>query len=169
MKELDKALGIEEGLVTGAQREDALSACRKQVEDWGIALPHAEPLVWHFGLNDYYDVGLIEYWIANEMEAGYCAKYLFLFDGQTCPKHRHGKKVETFFVVKGKMNLTCEGTVHEMSPGDAFRVDAGMFHDFTGVGNALVLEVSMQAEVDDNYFDDPRVPYGGNYQGGNQR
>ena len=25
---------------------------------------------------------LIEFWIANEMDAGYCAKYLFVFDGQ---------------------------------------------------------------------------------------
>jgi hypothetical protein len=30
------------------------------------------------------------------------------------------------------------------------------------VGPALLLELSMPCEVDDNFFDDPRIPYGGN-------
>jgi len=166
MKELDKALAIGEGIVTGSEREEALAACHKQIEEWGVALPHVEPLIWHFGLNDFYKVGLIEYWIANEMEAGYCAKYLFLFDGQTCPMHRHGTKVETFFVVKGKASIVCEGTARELTLGDDLRVDAGSFHSFTGIGPVLLLEASMACAVDDNFFEDPRVPYGANYQGG---
>ena len=166
MEELEIGLAIEEGIVGGAEREEALRAFQTQVGEWGVTLPHVEPLIWHFGLHDFRKVGLIEYWIANEMEAGYCAKYLFLFDGQTCPTHRHGTKVETFFVVKGTVSIECGGIVHELQPGDALRVDAGSFHSFTGVGPVLLLEVSMASTVDDNHFEDPRVPYGGNYQRG---
>jgi len=166
MKELNKALAVSDGVLAGPEREEALAAFHKQIEAWGVALPHVEPLIWHFGLNDFYKVGLIECWIANEMEAGYCAKYLFLFDGQTCPMHRHGTKVETFFVVKGKVSINCDGTVRELTAGDAFRVEAGKFHSFSGIGSALLLEVSMPCLVDDNYFEDPQIPYGGNYRGG---
>lgn len=166
MRELEKALAIGEGIVTGAEREEALAAFREQIGEWGVALPRTEALIWHFGLDDYYKVGLIEYWIANEMEAGYCAKYLFLFDGQTCPMHRHATKVETFFVVKGKASIDCAGTTRELTPGETFRVDAGSLHSFTGIGPVLLLEVSMPCSVDDNFFEDPRVPYGANYQGG---
>lgn len=166
MKELKKALAIGDGVLTGPGREEALAAFHRQIEAWEIALPHAEPLVWHFGLNDFYKAGLIEYWIANEIDAGYCAKYLFLFDGQTCPMHRHETKVETFFLVKGKVRMDCDGIVREMAPGDAFRVEAGKLHSFNGIGPALLLEISMPCLIDDNFFEDPRVPYGGNYRKG---
>lgn len=166
MKELDKALAVGDGALTGPEREEALAAFHRQIEAWEIALPRAEPLIWHFGLHDFYKTGLIEYWIANEMEAGYCAKYLFLFDGQTCPMHRHGTKVETFFVVKGKISINYDGAVRKLAPGDTLRVDAEKVHSFSGVGPALLLEVSMPCVIDDNYFEDPRIPYGGNYHGG---
>ena len=165
MSELDKALAIGDGMLTGFEREKAFAAFHQQIEEWKIALPHVEPLMWHFGLNDFYKVGLIEYWIANEMEAGYCAKYLYLFDGQTCPMHRHETKVETFFVVNGKVSINSDNVVRELAPGDAVRVDAGKFHSFSGVGAALLLEVSMPCVIDDNFFENPRIPYGGNYSG----
>ena len=41
-------------------------------------------------------VGLIEFWIANEKEAGYCGKYLFAFDGQQCPAHSHPPNTRRF-------------------------------------------------------------------------
>lgn len=165
MKGLARALAVEEGVVSGAERAEALAGIHQQLADWGVTLPHAEPLLWHFGLNDFCRVGLFECWVANETESGYCAKYLFLFDGQTCPKHRHGTKVETFFVVNGKVSIDCEGTVRVLEPGDTLRVDAGQYHSFTGVGPVLLLEVSMPCSIDDNDFEDPRVPYGANYKG----
>ena len=165
MSELNKALAIEDGVLSGSERDKALAAFHKQIEDWEVALPHSEPLMWHFGLNDFNKVGLIEYWIANEMEAGYCAKYLYLFDGQTCPTHKHGTKMETFFVIKGKVSINCDNVVRELLPGDTMRIDAGKFHSISGVGAALMLEVSTPCVIDDNFFEDPRVPYGGNYRG----
>jgi mannose-6-phosphate isomerase-like protein (cupin superfamily) len=169
MKELEKALKVEEGVLSGAEREKALKAFHAQTQAWDVALPHVEPLIWHFGLNDFYHTGLIEYWIANEAEAGYCAKYLYLFDGQTCPTHLHRTKVETFFVVKGKARMVCDGVACEMKPGDTFLVPAGKFHSFTGIGPLLLLEVSMPCVVDDNLFEDSRVPYGANYRKGASR
>lgn len=157
MDELDKGLAI---AISGPQREAALVAFHEQIQAWGIALPPVEPLVLDFGLGDFEKTGLIEYWIANEMTAGYCGKYLFVFDGQTCPRHRHVTKHETFFLVKGRMRITHGDRTFEMGEGEVLPVSPGGFHSFTGIGPALLLELSMPCEIDDNDFADPRIPIG---------
>lgn len=157
MDELDRGLDIS---ISGPLREEALSACRAQLDRWGTAMPPVEPLVLDFGLSDFQRIGLIEYWIANEREAGYCGKYLFVFDGQTCPLHRHRTKMETFFLVKGRARMTQAGEEFEMGPGDVLRVPPGSRHSFTGIGPALLLELSMPCVVADNDFADPRIPIG---------
>lgn len=162
MDELDRAIGI---AMSGPPAEHALAAFRRQAAAWGVALPAVTPLVLDFGLGDFQRTGLIEYWIANEAQAGYCGKYLFVFDGQTCPLHRHRRKHETFLVVKGRVAMTCDEACREMAEGEVLPVPPGIVHRFTGVGPALLLELSMPCEVDDNFFDDPAIPIGGNWRG----
>lgn len=159
MKELDKGLSIS---VTGPLKTEALRRFSRQINDWDQALPDVEPLVLDFGLNDFYSTGLIEYWIANETEAGYCGKYLFVFDGQSCPIHRHREKVETFFIVKGRTRMTLDGASMEMNPGQSLRVETGQKHGFTGIGPCLLLELSCPCFIDDNYFENRCIPIGGN-------
>ncbi len=165
MEELDKAMGI---AMKGAAAEGALEAFRRQVGEWGIAMPPVMPLVLDFGLGDFARIGLIECWIANEVEAGYCGKYLFVFDGQTCPRHRHRRKHETFFVVKGRVAMECGETRREMGEGEVLAVAARVEHQFTGIGPALLLELSMPCEVEDNYFANADIPIGGNWRGRGQ-
>lgn len=164
MEELDKALGIS---LVGPEADRALADFRRQIESWGLVMPPAEPLVLDFGLGRFEQVGLIECWIANEVEAGYCGKYLFVFDGQTCPSHRHRRKHETFYIVKGRVRMMYDGSRREMMPGDVLPVERWKEHSFTGIGPALLLECSMPCMIDDNYFDDPAIPIGGNYKGRN--
>jgi len=165
MRELDKGLEI---ALKGAEAEKALSAFRRQIQSWGLAMPPAEPLVLDFGLGDFQRVGLVECWIANEVEAGYCGKFLFVVDGQTCPMHHHRVKHETFFIVKGRVRMTCDGAEREMAEGDVLPVEPGEAHRFTGIGPALLLEVSRPCMIDDNYFQNTAIPVGGNYRGRSQ-
>ena len=157
MNELDKALDIG---MQGPVARRALAAFRRQVKAWGVALPAVKPLVLDFGLGEYEQTGLIEYWIANEARAGYCGKYLFVFGGQTCPEHRHRRKHETFFVVKGKIRMRCGGQAKVMKEGDTLPIPPGRKHSFTGIGPALLLELSMPCEIADNSFSNPRIPIG---------
>jgi D-lyxose ketol-isomerase len=165
MNELDRALNI---ALKGPEADRALADFRRQIAAWNVALPPVEPLVLDFGLGDFRRVGLIEYWIANEAAAGYCGKYLFVFDGQTCPLHRHRVKHETFFVVKGRVAMEYDGRRLELGEGGVLPVEPWKFHSFTGIGPALLLELSMPCQVDDNYFDNPDIPIGGNYRGRSQ-
>ncbi len=150
MKELEKAVV---NAVSGPIKEKALTAFGEQIEEWGLVMPEVEPLVLDFGLGDFEHIGLIEYWIANEIEAGYCGKYLFLFDGQRCPAHKHALKHETFFVVKGAVKMTTDGEDHTLGMGDVLVMPPDRLHTFAGEGNSLILEVSMPCLVTDNYFE----------------
>ena len=161
MEQLDKAADIS---LAGPEAERALDEFHRQIETWGLVMPPAEPLVLDFGLKRFEQVGLIEYWVANELKAGYCGKYLFVFDGQTCPSHSHRQKHETFYIVKGRVSMTYDGDTREMGPGDVLPVEQGKTHSFTGIGPALLLECSMPCLIDDNYFDDTTIPIGGNYK-----
>ncbi len=162
MEELDKGLAISIG---GAEAEDAVAAMLRQVRQWGLSMPPVEPLVLDFGLKDFARIGLVEYWIANEMQPGYCGKYLFVGDGQTCPMHHHRRKHETFFITKGRVRMILDGVQRQMGEGEVLAVEPGKPHSFTGIGPALLLELSMPCEIYDNYFEDPNIPIGGNYKG----
>lgn len=143
--------------VKGETGTKALHGFRRQMKAWGVALPPAPPLVWDFGLGEFARTGLIECWICNEAKAGYCAKYLYLQAGQTCPEHRHRVKTETFHVMNGRFRVRAGGRTCVLRPGDSLLIPAGRFHSFTGIGPALLLEVSMPCQVADNDFRDPRI------------
>ncbi len=161
MDELDAGLRIS---LCGSAAEQALADFQRQIREWNIAMPHVTPLVLDFGLGDFERFGLIEYWIANEVGAGYCGKFLYVHDGQTCPLHHHREKMETFFILKGRVRMTFEETSREMNEGETLPVPQCKMHSFTGIGPALLLEISKPCRVDDNYFHDRRIPIGGNHE-----
>jgi mannose-6-phosphate isomerase-like protein (cupin superfamily) len=161
MDELNKGLSIS---LDPARSAPILEAFQAQVQAWGLAMPLVTPLVLDFGLGTFDEVGLIEYWIANELDEGYCGKFLFVFDGQTCPAHSHRDKHETFFIVKGTVMMRYGDRTFEMGSGDVLPVAQGALHSFTGKGPALLLEVSKPCQIDDNYFANSDIPIGGNYQ-----
>jgi mannose-6-phosphate isomerase-like protein (cupin superfamily) len=145
-------------------RKSALRKFRSQMKRWELVMPSHDPLVSDFGLDDFYKIGLIEYWIANEIEAGYCAKFLFVFGKQTCPLHWHKGKHETFFIVRGKVLISLGGDQRELLPGDSLAVPSMTPHSFIGLEPSLLLEVSQPCVVKDNIFHDPHIPIGRNYR-----
>ena len=141
----------------GPERAEAVRECLRRIREWGITMPQGRPLPLHFGLHDFYRIGETEFWIANEQEAGYCGKFLFVFDGQTCPYHKHKMKHETFFVVKGRVAMRIDDATRELREGGVLPMAPGTGHSFTGVGDALLLEVSMPSVLEDNFFEDKRI------------
>jgi len=142
----------------GVERDRALSRCLDRIRQWGLAMPmDVEVLVLDFGLGDFDKTGLIEFWIANEIEAGYCGKFLFLFDGQWCPEHEHRLKHETFYILRGQVLMIAGGEERLMNAGDRLIMPPGVKHKFAGVGPALILELSMSSARGDNFFTDGRI------------
>jgi hypothetical protein len=58
----------------GDEREKALQKCRESFDSWGLTIPDVPPCPFHFGLEDFYNVGEIEFDINNNVEEGYCGK-----------------------------------------------------------------------------------------------
>ncbi len=143
--------------VTGQEREQALKHCRDTIKDWGLTMPDVEPLALDFGLGRFDEIGEIEFWIANEAEFGYCGKFLFVAAGQTCPYHKHHEKHETFFVMKGKVRMVVDDVEKVLSEGDILVMPPGQHHSFTGMGPALLMEVSMPSTRQDNFFADKAI------------
>jgi mannose-6-phosphate isomerase-like protein (cupin superfamily) len=141
----------------GLEREQALARVRDQIEAWGLVMPAVTPIPLHFGLRQFETTGETEFWVANERELGYCGKFLFVFDGQTCPFHQHRQKHETFFVLKGAVRMRVGEEERVLRAGDTLVMPPGSGHSFTGLGPALLLEVSMPSILQDNFFTDPRI------------
>lgn len=143
---------------TGEERERALAKCYATLRGWDLTMPDFDPLVLDFGLGRFREIGEIEFWVANEEEAGYCGKFLFVDENQTCPYHKHDVKHETFFVVKGKVRMVVDGAERLLDEGDTLVMDAGKRHEFSGIeGPALILEVSMASSRGDNFFADESI------------
>ncbi len=149
---------LDDVLLQDPERTRVLADIRAQCDAWGISLPDVVPYPIHFGLNRFLDVGETEFWIANEQAAGYCGKFLFVFEGQTCPMHYHRIKHETFYIVKGSVSMWIDDDQRVMRSGDVLVMPVGTRHRFTGLGGpALVLEVSMPSIPNDSFFDDPQI------------
>jgi len=147
--------------LSGNARKAAIARCKQQIADWGLEMPRVKPLVLDFALGRFEVVGLIEFWVANNVEQGYCGKFLFVFDGQLCPYHHHRAKHETFFVMKGAVRMKVNGKTRQMQAGDLLAMPPGMKHSFRGVGPCLLLEASQPSVRGDNFFSNKRVAGGG--------
>jgi N-acetylneuraminate synthase len=161
MDELKKGLLIS---LHGKRSNEIIKKVHKIVRQWGLRLPDVDPLVLDFGLGRFNEIGEVEFWIANEKEAGYCGKFLFLFEGQRCPNHMHKVKLETFFVVKGQIEMIYNGKTIVLKAGDTLRMETGVYHGFLALEPVLLLEVSRPSLIDDNYFENTLIPIGGNYK-----
>ncbi|MCW3051823.1 MAG: cupin protein [Chthonomonadales bacterium] len=159
MPRVDWTLNFE---LQGEARAEALARAAETLAAWNLTMPPGEPLTLHFGLNDFYRIGEIEYWIVNDQENRYCGKFLFLFAEQRCPLHSHKIKDETFFIVRGTVAMEVDGQAMTLREGDVFKMVPGMQHTFAAQdGPALVLEVSLPSIPGDNFFQDTRIGNGG--------
>jgi mannose-6-phosphate isomerase-like protein (cupin superfamily) len=111
---MDESAILAQISLQGPMRQDALEKISQVVASWGLRLPDvpADPL--HFGYDDFYRIGETEFNINNNVEQGYCGKFMFMFAGQTCPSHHHRRKHETFFIVKGRVSMELDGKQYDL-------------------------------------------------------
>ena len=139
-------------------RGKMLRECLEQIDAWGLTMPTETVYVRDFGVGDFRKVGEIEFWIVNRMEEGYCGKFIFLFDGQECPSHHHRIKHETFFVLRGRVEMVVNGIETILREGQTKQLRPGEAHSFAGIGPSLVLEISTPSIKGDSYFSDLPIP-----------
>ena len=94
-----------------------------------------------------------ELWIAN---FDYCGKILHVNKGKCCSMHFHINKTETFRILSGKIKLTLihAGGEYEhtcLSQGDTIDITPGLMHQFLGLEESEIMEVSSHHEDKDSY------------------
>ena len=82
---------------------------------------------------------------------------MFMFAGQKCPMHHHRVKHETFFIVKGRVEMELDRRLFVMEQGDTLVVDQNARHAFTALVDSLILECSKPDLVEDSVFEDERI------------
>ncbi len=83
-----------------------------------------------------------EEWIANS--AAYCSKLLHVDKGKKCSLHFHEHKMETFHILKGRIQLEVEGDMDYLSEGMIIDIWPYQHHRFTAMVDSIILEVSTQ-------------------------
>jgi quercetin dioxygenase-like cupin family protein len=98
-----------------------------------------------------------EIWIANTLL--YCGKILVLNEGKRCSIHYHKLKDETFYILKGKVEMRIwqlneypdNGGRFVMNPSEVLHVPPTLVHQFLGLEDSEILEVSTQHFEEDSY------------------
>lgn len=138
------------------EMEAARSEVYAQLTEAGLVPdPTLDIEVADFGLGRYAQEGLGLVVRVNEPE--YCSKWLTLRPGQKCPRHFHRLKKETFFVLRGTVELEADGERLSLAPGQSFTILPGVRHAFSSRAGAVVEEVSTHDMNSDSYFDDPEI------------
>ena len=142
---------MKRGEVAAAQAQT-----RRQLEDAGLTIaPALEIEIADFRLGRFAQEGLGIVVRVNEPE--YCSKWLTLWPGQECPAHYHKLKKETFFVLRGEVELVADGEAIALKAGERFTIRPGVRHSFGSPAGAVIEEVSTHDENSDSYFDNPAV------------
>ena len=97
-----------------------------------------------------------ELWLVNSDL--YCGKIMELSKGKRCSIHFHKLKDETFYILSGhvQMNLFENGypgepTSFAMKPGDTVHIPQQLIHQFIGLKESRILEMSTQHFESDSY------------------
>lgn len=89
-----------------------------------------------------------EAWLVNCDK--YCGKLLYLDKGASSSVHLHPIKQETFYVLEGQVGLMIDGRDYMLNPFSRPKtVYPGQKHQFIGLSNAVMLEISTHHSEDD--------------------
>ena len=90
-----------------------------------------------------------EVWMANTDL--YCGKKLILKKGKRCSLHFHKNKDETFYIQEGKVLMEVADEKRIMIPGEAILIKPNTKHRFSGLTDAVIIEISTHHEDSDSY------------------
>ena len=90
-----------------------------------------------------------EIWMANN--SLYCGKKLMLKKGKRVSLHKHKNKDETFYIDEGRLLMEIGDKTWVMEKGDVVRIKPETLHRYSGIDNAIIIEISTHHEDEDTY------------------
>lgn len=121
-------------------------------EKFQIELSH------HYGLQKFYEFGAA---IITFFNREYAKKILVVLPNQQHPTHNHHLKEETFFVLKGELELSIydgeKDNIYILKEGDHFTVERDMLHSFLSRTGCIFEEVSTTQHPNDSEYLDIEI------------
>ena len=108
----------------------------------------------HYGLKRFREYGVV---IINCINREYCKKLLVQLPGQKHPLHHHKLKEETFQVLFGELNISIDGHVRTLKPGETCLVLPDVWHSFWTSTGAVMEEVSTTHYNNDSVYKDKTI------------
>ena len=149
-----------DGAVNGKVEDKKKYLVRKYVHRYKFLLQEAgifpgedcqAELSHHFGLEKIEKFGAF---IATIVNGVYCKKIICMFPGQYHPKHQHFKKIETFHILYGDLDLIKDDVSYKLRVGDKIDVLNNEWHEFSSKNGCVFEEISTESlRKDSNYFD----------------
>ena len=87
----------------------------------------------------------------------YCKKYIVFTSGQCHPQQFHQKKEETFFIVSGELEITLDGAVAVLLPGQTCNISPGVQHQMKANTDVVLEEISTSHHSSDSFYTDPLI------------
>ena len=108
----------------------------------------------HYGIENFRDFGAI---LINCINRKYCKKIIVQLPGQKHPAHFHPRKEETFQLLHGEMNVSVEGRVRKLLPGDTCLILPGVWHSFWTERGCVAEEISTTHYNNDSVYKDHKI------------
>ena len=143
-------------MITRIEYNEAVQRAKDILNKAGIQLKKDDEVeIADFGLNRLNEIGLELVIIVNH--SSHCGKWLVMFKGQTCPKHKHPVKAETFFCHSGKIELILPDQKIILNPGESYTIEQMTDHEFIALADSVVLEISSHSDDATDIFTDPEI------------
>lgn len=108
----------------------------------------------HYGIAKFRKTGAV---IINCINREYCKKIIVQLPGQRHPPHFHKRKEETFQVLHGSLDVSVEGHVRTLRPGETCLIQPGVWHSFATQTGCVFEEISTTHYNDDSFYKDKRI------------
>lgn len=116
--------------------------------EFGVEYSH------HYGIQNFRETGAV---IINCINRDYCKKIIVQLPGQRHPPHFHKRKEETFQILHGVLEVSIEGRLRTMRPGEICLVQPGVWHSFRTDCGCIFEEISTTHFNDDSFYKDKAI------------
>ena len=108
----------------------------------------------HYGLQNFHKYGAT---MINVINHSYCKKLIIMLPGQKHPAQFHKKKEESFFILRGSINLVLDKKKYYLKTGDLKTVKKRQVHFFSTKKGAIIEELSTTSTKSDSYYLDKKI------------
>ena len=122
----------------------------------GVILPRQIELEisHHYGVDQLSSFGC---GILTMVNRQYCKKYIVFTSGQCHPQQFHQKKEETFFIVSGELEISLDGAVAVLLPGQTCNISPRVHHQMKANTDVVLEEISTFHHSSDSFYTDPLI------------